>query len=248
MKKTQKIIGLSFFGLIAFTFFMLFVNSLTQMGNMIDSFHYFGQSWGFIISWFLETGLSVTILVLSIMTLIGMLQGKEKDAKALVKKNYFDLFLYFVISVFGGIFTLINTIQLAGGYDYTFTKVIVLIIFEIAGAVLALLASIKRGNEKTIKRLGSAAYAILFVTLVFTASNGIKGFLIACIIFMFLVNILGLFHALTYDINFKNLFKEQEAPVAVEEKKEEQVEEEKTEEEQVEEIKEDNNDADNAEC
>ncbi len=245
MKKPQKIIGLSFFSLIAFTFFMLFVNCLTQMGNMIDSFHYFSQSWGFIISWFLETGLSVTILVLSIMTLIGMLQRKEKDTKALVKKNYFYLFLFFTVYVVANIFTLINTIQVASGYDYTFTKVIVLIVFLIAGAVLALLANLKQ-KDKLSKILGSIAYGILFVSLIFIASNGAKGFDVALIIFMFLVNILGLFHALTYDIDFKNLFKEQEAPVAVEEKKEEQIEEEKTEKEQVEEIKENNNDADNA--
>lgn len=236
MKKTQKIISLSFFSLIALTFFMLFVNCIAEMGTIIDSFHYFGDYWGVIIAWFLETGLSITILVMSIMSLMGILQEKETDAKKLVKKNYFFLFLYFVVSVVGGIFTLINAIQSAGGYNYIFTKVIVLIVFEIAGAVLAILACTKDKKESLSKKLGGSAYSILFITLVFTASSGIKGFIIVFFVFMFLVNIFGAFHALTYHVDFNNLFKKQETSAPVEEIKE-----------NVEEVKEEeNNDANNA--
>lgn len=234
MKKIQKIIGISFFSLIALTFFMLFVNDLTGIGDIIDAFQEFGQLWGIILTWFLEIGLCVAILVKSIMTIIGIVQDKEKDAKVLVKKNCFLLFLYFAISVVGGIFTLINLAQL--GANSGLARPIVLIVFQALGAVAAFLVTLNWEKDSMYKILGGAAYAILFVALILTASNGVRGFLVAYIVFMFFVNILGVFHVLTYDVNFDKFFKIQEAPAAVEEKKEEKVEEK-------EEKKEENSDA-----
>lgn len=221
MKKVQKIIGISFFSLIAFTFFMLLVNDLIGIGDIIEAFKDFKYFWGMIITWFLEVGLCIAIIVKSIMTMVGVLQEKETDAKTLAKKNCFLISLYFLISVVGGIFTLINLTQLAGGYDSAFTRAIVLIVFQAIGAVVAFLATLNWEKDLMTKILGGAAYAILFVALILTASNGVGGFLVAYIIFMFFVNILGVIHVLTYDIDMDKLFKK-EAPAAVEEKKEEE--------------------------
>lgn len=240
MKKVQKIIGISFFSLIAFTFLMLLVNDLIGMNLVIESFKDFGQNWGFILAWVLEIALCVTILVKFIMTLIGILQEKETDAKALVKKNLSLISLYFIFSALEEIFVLANLIQGVGEFDSAFASAIVLIIFQVIGAVITALAC-KQEKELMIKIFSGIAYAILLVTVILSLSSdyikivlipfylgaayGSTALFTVFNVFMIFVTILGVFHALTYDVNFDKLLKTQEAPAAVEEQKEEKKEE-----------------------
>lgn len=220
MKKVQKIIGISFFSLLAFVFLMATIGDLTGIGNVIEAFKRFKDFWSIPLAWFLDVALCIIVLVKATMIIIGIAQNKETDAKTLVKKNCALISLYFLFSVLESLFTFINGIQLIGRFDSAFAGDIVLIIFLAAGAVVAALAS-KQENDLTLKILGGVAYAILLISIIISLANGITGgFAIAIKIFLIFVTILGVVHVMTYDIDMDKLFKK-EVPAAVEEKKEE---------------------------
>ncbi len=235
MKKVQKIIGISFFSLLAFTFLMLLVNDLIGISLVIESIKDFKNNWGFILAWLLEIALCITILVKFIMVLIGVLQEKETDAKELVKKNCALVSLYFIISALEEIFLLANLIQGVGEFDSAFASAIVLIVFQVIGAVVAALAS-KQEKGLMTKIFSGVAFAILLVTVILSLSSdyikivlipfylgaayGSTALFTVFNIFMIFVAILGVIHVLTYDIDMDKLFKK-EAPATVEEKKEE---------------------------
>lgn len=204
MKKPQKIIGISFFSLLALTFFMLFINDIAAIGDVIDYFHYFKEVWGYIISWFLELALSITIIVISVLTLVPFLQNKEVEEKKLWKNNNLLLGTYLAVSVLAGIFVLINVSQIASG---NLAKPIVLIVFQALGAIAFFLAIFQWEKMLINKIIAGIGYILLFTSLVISCSNGLSGFAIVFAIFMFLTIIVGAIHIGTYDVDLSKFLK-----------------------------------------
>lgn len=203
MKKPQLILAYSFFGLLVVCFFMAFISDLASIKSLIDAFDYFSYCWGIIISWFIDIILAVALIALSCKALINLYKDKEFDETKAFKSNCLILSLYLFVAAVSGILVLINASQL--GIDIS--QNIVLLVFQVLAVVCLFMATRKYEKNVVNKVIAGIGYLILFVFLIISASNGVSGFAVAYIIFMFLAVIVGAVQIGIYDVDLLQFVK-----------------------------------------
>ncbi len=202
MKNLKKILSITFFSLLLFTFFLMLIGDIASIGDVIDAFSQFDYTWSSIFSWFIELGVSIYIFVMSLLTLINILTNKENDQKVLIKKNCLYLAIYLATCVVSGILVLIHASGF--GVPTNLALPIVLIVFEAISCITLFISTSKFENSLINKILNGIGYGTLFIVLILSASSGSpRGIGVAVIVFLFFVNIVGVAHIVIGSIDFE---------------------------------------------
>lgn len=204
MKKLQKILSITFFGLLVFTFFLLLIGDLINIGTIIDRFSYFQYNWSIIFSWFIELGLSISIFVLSLLKLIHLLSNKEDgNPKESVKNGCLYFAIYVAACIVSEILVIINASSF--GSINNLASLIVIIVFQAISCITLFLSTSKFENDLVNKVLCGIGYGTLFVSLIINAAYGAPtGLALAFTIFMFITTIVGIANFIICSFDFEN--------------------------------------------
>jgi len=198
MKRLQKNISITFFSLLSLSFFLML------FGVIEAAFDHFDNHWYHYIAFVLEIGLSITIFVLALITLISILRKKETDSQKLFKKNCLYLAITFAAFIAIEFFTLIEVLDYAessssGLISVDLTFPIIFILVQSIGCITLFLATSKYENMTINKVFAGIGYVSLFISLILVIANiGTPSILLlAFIIIALFNNIVGAIQIIT---------------------------------------------------
>lgn len=219
MKKTQKVIGASFFSLVAVTFLFSLVCHLIDIESIIILFQDIKNTWSTLVIWLLEVVLAIMMICKSMYALVRLRKNKTKGTAELVKKNGSLLSCFFSYLLIEGVYTLFLTYYLTKEFDVLSNlEAILFLAIEVIATLFALIVSL---NGKC-KILGCTSYAFLFVMLIIAVTK-VKptGYQLPYTILMFLVSVLGFIQIAASDVSVEKSSKKKKERPAIEENKEE---------------------------
>lgn len=206
MKKFTRIMTLVFYGLVFFTFFLVFVARMISIVDFFSYFDSFSIYWDSIISWILELGLSIFIMIISTIVVLPLFNNQKINEKKALQFNPIIMILYLAYLAISTLLLMICIATLPEVSNFDYSLYILLLIFELCSIFLFVLSTKKFENKYINKLLQFVAYLLMFIILCIS-SKGVTGIRIAVIVFMIFSVIAGAIYLLTYNVDFKNLSK-----------------------------------------